>query len=89
MGRMHEVSYQKNNLDCHAPFGRSQGQADPSASRKTTIWDKRTPPLQEKRRFGTSGPLRFKKNDVLRRADPSASRKTTFWDERTPPLQEK
>gem|GEM_PF-4188896 len=28
-----------------------------------TIWDERTPPLQEKRRFGTSGPLRFKKND--------------------------
>ena len=73
MGRMHEVSYQKNNLDCHAPFGRSQGRAYPSASRKTTFWDKRTPPLQEKRRFGTSGPLRFKKNDVLGRADPSAS----------------
>ena len=45
--------------------------------------------LEEKWRFRTSGPLRFKKNDVLRRADPSASRKTTFWDERTPPLQEK
>ena len=29
---MYEVSHQKNNLDCHAPFGRSQGQADPSAS---------------------------------------------------------
>jgi len=38
-----------------------------------TFWDKRTPPLQEKWRFGTSGPLRFKKNDVLGRADPSAS----------------
>ena len=62
------------------------GQADPSASRKMTFWDKRTPPLQEKWRFGTSGPLRFKKNDVLGRADPSASRKTTFWDKRTPPL---
>ena len=62
------------------------GRADPSASRKTTFWGERTPPLQEKRRFGTSGPLRFKKNDVLRRADPSASRKTTFWGERTPPL---
>ena len=37
----------------------------------------------------TSGPLRFKKNDVLGRAYPSASRKMTFWDERTPPLQEK
>ena len=34
----------------------------------------------------TSGPLRFKKNDVLGRAYPSASRKMTFWDERTPPL---
>ena len=65
------------------------GRADPSASRKTTIWDERTPPLQEKRRFETSGPLRFKKNDDLGRADPSASRKMTFWDERTPPLQEK
>ena len=73
MGRMHEVSHQKNNLDCHAPFGRSQGRAYPSASRKTTFWDKRTPPLQEKRRFETSGPLRFKKNDVLGRAAPSAS----------------
>ena len=50
---------------------------------------KRIPPLQEKRRFGASGPLRFKKNDVLGRADPSASRKMTFWDKRTPPLQEK
>ena len=49
------------------------GQADPSASRKTAFWDKRTPPLQEKRRFGTSGPLRFKKNGVLGQADPSAS----------------
>ena len=29
--------------------------------------------LQEKRRFGTSGPLRFKKNGVLGQADPSAS----------------
>ena len=27
---------------------------------------KRIPPLQEKRRFGTSGPLRFKKNDDFR-----------------------
>ena len=45
--------------------------------------------LQEKRRFETGGPLRFKKNDVLGRADPSASRKMTFRDERTPPLQEK
>ena len=27
---------------------------------------KLTPPLQEKRRFGASGPLRFKKNDVFR-----------------------
>ena len=62
------------------------GQADPSASRKTTFWDGRTPPLQEKWRFETSVPLRFKKNDVLGQADPSASRKTTIWDERTPPL---
>ena len=45
--------------------------------------------LEEKRRFGASGPLRFKKNDVLGRAYPSASRKMTFWDGRTPPLQEK
>ena len=60
--------------------------AYPSASRKTTFWDGRTPPLQEKWRFETSVPLRFKKNDVLGRADPSASRKTTFWGERTPPL---
>ena len=86
---MYEVSNQKNNLDCHAPFGRSQGRADPSASRKMTFWDERPPPLQEKWRFETSGPLRFKKNDVLGQAAPSASRKTTFWDERTSPLQEK
>ena len=65
------------------------GQVYPSASRKTTFWGERTPPLEEKWRFGASGPLRFMKNDVLGRADPSASRKTTFWGERTPPLQEK
>ena len=86
---MHEVSHQKNNLDCHAPFGRSQRRVEIIASRKTTFWGERPPPLQEKRRFRTSGPLRFKKNDVLGQADPSASRKMTFWDERTPPLQEK
>ena len=49
------------------------GRADPSASSKTTFWGERAPPLQEKRRFGTSGPLRFKKNGVLGQADPSAS----------------
>ena len=65
------------------------GRADPSASRKTTFWGERTPPLEEKWRFGTSGPLRLKKNDVLGQADPSASRKMTIWDERTPPLEEK
>ena len=55
------------------------GQADPSASRKTTFWDKRTPPLQEKWRFGTSGPLRFKKNDdSLYLADDAAAQLIIF-----------
>ena len=107
VGRMHEVSHQKNNLDCHAPFGRSQGRVDIIAWRnrgkkmtsRSSPWAKNVWSKPPEKQSGlprslrslarTGGDYCLKKNDVLRRADPSASRKTTFWDKRTPPLQEK